>query len=179
MILNNLCEFSTTSKKGMKTHLKRNHSVANRDQVPVSCELCVVEFESKRELKAHMKSHTYISQNDEDTEFKCTDCDFFGKCEWTMQIHFGKNHNSGNIECGLCDFQAKDLECLEMHLKTCEIYECANCIKVFKHLSDIRKHMTDKENVDSCGLSNIFHVKIDRNNSSEASYKEYTQKELF
>ena len=39
--------------------------------------------------------------------------------------------------------------------------------------------MTDKENLDSCGLSNIFLVMIDRKNSSEASYKEYTQKEQF
>ena len=175
----NLCEFSTTSKKGMKTHIKRKHSVANKDQVPVSCQLCDVVLESKREMKAHKKCHTYISQNEEETEFKCAECDFIGQCEWTMQIHFSKNHNKGNIECGLCDFEAKDLECLEMHLTTCEIYECANCVKSFKTLSEIRKHMIDEENLDECGLGNIFHVKIDRKNSNEASYKEYTQNELY
>ena len=174
------CEFTTTSKKGLKTHIKRKHSVANSDLYPVSCELCEEELESKSKMKIHMKSHTYKSQNSENSKFKCVECDFIGQSEWTMQIHYGKNHNNGNIECGLCDYKVKDLECLEMHLTTCELYECANCEKGFRHISEIKKHILEEEDNSSiCGSANIFHVKIDRKNPIETSWKEYKQKELF
>ena len=176
------CEFTTTSKKGMKTHIKRKHSVAKSDPsdlYPVSCELCEEELKSKSKMKIHMKSHTYKSQNSENSKFKCVECDFIGQSEWTMQIHYGKDHNNGNIECGLCDYKVKDLECLEIHLTTCEIYECANCEKGFRRISEIKKHILEEDNSSICGLANIFHVKIDRKNPIETSWKEYKQKELF
>ena len=84
------CEFTTTSKKGLKTHIKRKHSVAKSDPsdlYPVSCELCEEELKSKSKMKIHMKSHTYKSQNSENSKFKCVECDFIGQSEWTMQIH--------------------------------------------------------------------------------------------
>ena len=41
-----------------------------------------------------------------------------------MEVHVGKC-NTDNFECGLCDSKFKDLDTLELHLRTCEIYECA------------------------------------------------------
>ena len=64
-----------------------------------------------------------------------------------------------------------------MHLKTCEIYECANCEHVAKTISSIKKHM--HINKKECHDSAIHHVKLDRNNCEEADYKEYEQEELF
>jgi hypothetical protein len=65
-----------------------------------------------------MKTHSYKS-----ALFKCEECEFFGTNHLTMEVHLGKEH-SANFECGLCEVEAKDLENLEMHLFTCEIYEC-------------------------------------------------------
>ena len=77
-----------------------------------------------------------------------------------------------NIECGLCDYPAKDLENLNLHLTTCEIYECMQCEFVAKQITGIRKHM-------KASLSTIHHVKIDRNNDKEAAFTEYEQSALF
>ena len=92
-----------------------------------------------------------------------------------MQIHNGKVH-SQNFECGLCDFPAKDLETLNLHLITCEIYECNKCEHVVKKISSIKKHMHISKD---CNSSTIHHVKIDRNDNEEADNKEYEQNELF
>ena len=85
-------------------------------------------------------------------------CDSTGINAWTMQIHYGKSH-SINFECGLCDFKAKNLENLQIHVKTCEIYECENCEFVSKQLSGIKKQM--REDNKECGSSSIFHIKTD------------------
>ena len=98
------CDFTTTSKKGLKTHTKRKHSVANLEQFPISCELCKEELGNKKDMRNHMLTHTYsITQNN---QLKCEECTFIGDNEWTMYIHFGKQH-SKPIECGLSQFKAK------------------------------------------------------------------------
>ena len=123
-------------------------------------------------MKRHKKSHSYTF---EDNNCKCKECDYVGKNAWTLQIHNGKAH-SQSIDCGLCDFPAKDLETLNLHLKTCEIYECDNCEHVAKNISSIKKHIhTSKE----CNTSTVHHVKIDRNDDEEANEKEYEQADLF
>ena len=40
-----------------------------------------------------------------------------------MEVHLGKHHSEKN-ECGLCDFEAGNLENLETHLNTCEFFQC-------------------------------------------------------
>ena len=107
--------------------------------------------------------------------YECTECDFKGNNGWTLQIHNGKAHGS-TLECGLCEFQAKDLETQNLHLKTCEIYECDQCEHVAKKLSSIKNHLSNNSD---CLSSNVHHVKLDRNDDEEADCKEYEQKDLF
>ena len=118
-----------------------------------------------------MRGHTYTEEND---MWKCNDCDFKGKNVWTLQIHNGMHH-SKPVECGLCDFQAKDFDNLNLHIKTCEIYECNECEHVSNNISSIKKHM--KSNND-CSIGTIHHVKISRYSDNEADQKEYEQHEL-
>ena len=87
-----------------------------------------------------MRTHTYKSEN---SKFNCVECTFIGENEWTMQIHNGKHHMD-QIECGLCEFQAKDISNLDMHLSTCKTYECVECEHVSKQLSDMKKHLSEK-----------------------------------
>ena len=37
-----------------------------------------------------------------------------------MEVHVGKSHSEIK-ECGLCEYEAKDSENLNLHLATCEI----------------------------------------------------------
>ena len=41
-----LCDFSTTSKKGLKTHIRRKHTERIQEIVPSSCEICKEELEN-------------------------------------------------------------------------------------------------------------------------------------
>ena len=163
------CEFTTTSTKGLKTHIKRKHTI----NFPIKCDVCDKELKTKQQMKHHMVSHTYLYE--EDYKLKCQECDFVGKNAWSMQIHQGKCHIK-NIECGLCEYRAKDNEQLDIHIKTCEIYECNHCEYGTKTLSEMRKHKTESS---ECLTSSVFHVKVDRKFENEADSKEYQHEELF
>ena len=82
-----------------------------------------------------------------------------------------------NFVCGLCAFEAKTLENLDLHIKTCEIYECAECEYISKQLSGIKEHISESST--KCSLSSIFHLKMDRENEAVANCKEYKQSELY
>ena len=80
------------------------------------CENCGKEFRSSSDLKEHMISHSY-----QKLQFKCHECDFWGPNTHTMKMHIKRIH-SETIECGMCDFRAKDVEILDTHTFTCEMY---------------------------------------------------------
>ena len=86
-------------------------------------------------MKNHMISHTYTYEN---SEFKCDVCAF----DWTMQIHHGKMHNK-KTECGLCEYDATENKNVDIHLKTCEIYECKECGHVTKENSKLRSTLEE------------------------------------
>ena len=71
-----------------------------------------------------------------------------------MQIRNGKHHRN-QIECGLCEFQDKHLNSIDMHLTTSETYECVECEHVSKQLSEMKKHLSEKHS--KFNVSNIFH----------------------
>ena len=56
----------------------------------------------------------------------CENCDFISKSIYTLEVHVGKCY-SDNSECGFCDTKFEDLDSLELHLRTCEMYECSKC----------------------------------------------------
>ena len=66
---------------------------------------------------------------------------FISTC--TSPIRLGKHH-SDKFECGLCDLEIEGLENLEIHLNTCEVFQCDwdkdKCKERFKTLIDIKKH---------------------------------------
>ena len=54
-------------------------------------------------------------------EFRGEDCEYIGSTKVSMDVHSGKFH-SKKFECGLCDHEARNLENLETHLFTCEMF---------------------------------------------------------
>ena len=93
----------------------------------------------------------------------------------TMEVHVGKMH-SENFECGLCDNKFKDIEALNMHMATCEIYECNGCYFRVKTLADIKKHFQNKHEDDED--VKITHGKVNRKCGEEIDDTEYFIHEL-
>ena len=93
----------------------------------------------------------------------------------TIEVHAGKAHSS-NFECGLCDFKAKDLENLETHISTCEIYECNNCYFRVTQICEIKIHMLEKHESENVL---ILHGKQDRSNEEKIDCKEHLRFDLF
>ena len=82
--------------------------------------------------------------------------DFWGPNKHTMKMHIQRNH-SEIITCGMCNFEAKDIEILDTHTFTCEMYKCNDmeCGKTFLILNDLKSHMNSEHH----GLSAISHFK--------------------
>ena len=90
------------------------------------------------DIESHMISHSYKSSNN--LNYKCDECDFWGPNSLTMEIHVKKLH-SEKIKCGLCASEFLDLGSIDIHLQTCETYNCIECRKVFKQLEDVKEHV--------------------------------------
>ena len=92
-----------------------------------------------------------------------------------MEVHVGKYH-SEKFECGLCEYEAENLENLETHLFTCEIFECNKCGLRGKSMKDIIKHgETEHPEYKSRWID---HIKMDRKNYTEVSTKGYWSDEI-
>ena len=90
-----------------------------------------------------------------------------------MEVHVGKCY-SNNLECGLCDAEFKDLESLELHLRTCEMYECSECYLKLRDISEMKKHAVIDHESDII----IQHLKIDLDNLCEVIPKSYQLSQL-
>ena len=92
--------FTTISKKGLKTHQKRKHSILIQETLTITCERCESKFENVKDLLSHMKIHTQA-------KYLCDECDFVALNYRTVGIHEGKEHDK--FTCGLCDYKTKDI----------------------------------------------------------------------
>lgn len=123
-------------------------------------------------MKTHMKSHSY-----KQITYQCEECDYCGINEMTMEVHIGKNHNE-NFECGLCEYVANNLEALDTHLFTCEIYECYYEEERFKSLRDLKTHFETEHPTKNTNYK-FIHAKQDRENVEEIVCKDHFSQDLF
>ena len=165
------CDFSTSSQQGLTIHKRKKHTKVVTSDFPRKCDLCDMEFRNKRDMKLHINTHSY-----KEVQFKCEECDFSGTNEVSMEVHISKIH-SEVIECGMCEYEAKDLESLEVHLVTCQTYECKKCGDRFQSISEIKQHMYEKHKGQE--FLKIIHAKLDISNSEEIDCKTYYSKDLF
>ena len=165
------CDFETPSERGLNVHIKRIHTNMKSVKYPVEYDFCELSVKSESEMRFHLKNvHTATDSN-----FKCLDCDFCAYNEISIQVHQGKCHEDG-FECGLCDFKAESLESLDLHLITCESYECNECNIRVHQISDIREHIKEKHESE---YINITHGKIDRKDKDYVKETRYRKDELF
>ena len=169
-----LCEYESNSERGIHIHKKKKHGKIPRypKSEKFDCDLCDKTFETEIERNIHRKTHSFKSRfvNTKWEEQVCENCGFECKSIYTMEIHIGKC-NSNNYECGLCDEKFDDLTTLELHLRSCEIYECSECYKKDKDLNDMKKHFVNDHAECKEGSDIIQHLKIDSENLSEVIIK--------
>ena len=162
------CEFTTTSEQGLKVHKKKKHT--NQSFLKI-CSLCDKTFKTYQKFRDHKFEHT--SWNRSKNTYSCKECDFIGNNMSSHEVHMGKAH-SDIIDCGLCDLEFEKVEDLEIHITTCEIYQCRYCSKKEKTVSNIKKHT---QSFHSDGAI-IDHLKISRRNKEQVSEKMYWDIEL-
>ena len=84
-----MCEFTSGSSSGLKTHIARKHTSYLETVLPIKCDLCSESFKNEKDFKDHMITHTYSKS--EFLKFKCYECDFWGPNVHTMpfkRLHF-------------------------------------------------------------------------------------------
>ena len=86
-------------------------------------------------------------------------CDFFCETQSEMELHIGRKH-SDQLECGICNYEADNLENLTIHLATCEIYKCEDCELKVKTLNEVKNHV-EKEHLTRIDFNFIYimHIK--------------------
>ena len=167
------CDFQTSSKQGLKTHMKRKHTTFDSENFPIKCEFCEKEQKNNEEMKEHMITHSYKDRS-ANSIFKCEECNFWGPNDLTMKVHYKKSH-AENLTCGLCNFEVNEAEDLEMHLFTCEIFKCNRCDKIFKSLPEVKVHINDEYKK----TTNIIHCKMNRNIPENVESVYHNSRELF
>ena len=65
------CEFETTSKHGLKTHMTRKHTKFDKESFRKQCDLCSKTFEIIEDLEKHVITHSYKSKDH--LQFKCNE----------------------------------------------------------------------------------------------------------
>ena len=141
------------------------HTNYEKKKYPRSCDVCEQMCTSFKEMKKHMKIHSYKSTR---YDCRCEECDYVCGSSYTMEMHVGKNHRE-DLECGICECKFDNLEVLEMHQVTCEVYQCGNseCKERVKTISEIKKHLVEVHG----HPMQVVHLKIDREDSQQVNAK--------
>ena len=140
------CDFTTTSRQGLKIHRSKSHSKINFEQFPAACDICELVLENVTNFKKHKKSeHTYHT-----VRYQCDECDFMANEVQTLHVHFGMTHSSKN-QCGLCDKEFNTANDLNDHHSLCEIFVCSNshCKDTFENLTDLKEKIKEKHRKNS------------------------------
>lgn len=161
----NECNFETKSERGLNIHKKRKH------HQKTICDICDEHFDSAREVKIHRYTHSYTTKGK--IGQTCKNCNFTCDTMETIEVHLGKC-NVEEFECGLCEIKFEIVEDLDMHLKTCEVYECYECCIRNKNLEEMKRHVQE----DHEGANALNHLKMDRDDISKVTLKYYLLSEL-
>ena len=90
-----------------------------------------------------------------------------------MEVHVTKCRNE-NFDCGLCEQIFVEEKDLDTHLTTCETYECSNCWKRIRNLSDMKKHIEGHHD----DYTTLNHFRIDREREFDVKINSYSLKEV-
>ena len=88
----------------------------------------------------------------------CHNCEFLAHDDLSLEVHYERIH-SGYYDCALCAYRAENEENLNIHLFTCETFNCEDCEPkvVVKIFPEMKAHLTSEHKVQT----NIIHLKHD------------------
>ena len=168
-----MCDFTTTSKQGLKIHNSKVHSKIDFASFPAACDVCEKVLTDENELKEH-KKREHISHT---VKYQCNECPSMANEPQTLQVHFGRVH-SATKNCGLCDKDFDNSKELEKHLTECEIFVCDNsgCKKTFLTQSEIREHILEEHKKNGPEHYSWFYWEYNSKDKSEFEVsKKYTR----
>ena len=139
------------------------------EKTVINCPFCEFTTNSEQGMKVHKKrKHTVQSFLK-----TCSLCDKTFKSYHKFRDHKFEhtswNRSKNTYSCGLCDVEFENIEDLEVHLTTCEIYQCRYCTKKEKTVSEIKKHAKSFHTEGAI----IDHLKISRVNKEQVCEKMY------
>ena len=73
-------------------------------------------------------------------------------------------------------YRAESLEKLDMHLVSCEVYECDTCEKRTTFLKDMKLHI---ESEHGGGPKKLYHIKMNRDDPLLVDFKDYNSDEVW
>ena len=133
------------------------------------CRNCDFETNSEKGLKQHTsKKHT--KSEDKGKTLFCEHCKHAFKNSETLAVHIGKNHTD-NFKCGLCERFFETKENLEVHLNTCEVYQCTKCKKKELTMSDSKEHIIKDH--DSENYIMVDNFKLSRENWEDVTWRNF------
>ena len=164
----NKCDYTTTTRQGLKIHNSKVHSKIDFVTFPAVCDVCEMVLETETKLKDHKKKeHTYHI-----VKFQCNECEFMASDPHTLQVHFGLNHSLPK-QCGLCDNNFKTFQEVTDHLSQCEIFVCSNshCKDTFGSLTEMKEHISEDHKKGSPAHYSFSYYKCHSRDNSEKQIK--------
>ena len=133
------------------------------------CRNCDFETNSEKGLKQHTsKKHT--KSEDKGKKLFCEHCKHVFNNSETLAVHIGKNHTD-NLKCGLCERFFETKENLEIHLNTCEVFQCTKCKKKEPIMANIKEHIVkDHDSEDYIMVDNF---KLSRENWEDVTWRNF------
>lgn len=143
----NFCNYESTNKSTLHSHISRKHSVKRMGRSKTSyryatepeeysCDVCEFKCQNRRRLKEHLeRKHA--------SEYKY-DCEYCGKkfkVKGDMRLHVRFKHKEGPIVCDVCGKTCSNSNSLYVHQKWAHFkpkYECEIC----------KRRMVTQENLD-------------------------------
>ena len=94
-----------------------------------------------------------------------------------MEVHIGRLHSEKPFR-GLCNFEANTIENLNLHLSTCEIYNCEACCFRTINLHEIKDHLNTVHIAIGTQWDEIIHAKVNRKDSDMIDKVNHMKTEL-
>ena len=88
MIKCDKCDYTTSSRQGLKIHTTKTHSKVDFDAFPAACDICEKVLDNEANLKQHKKMEHMFHY----VKFQCNECEFMANDPHTFHVHFGIHH---------------------------------------------------------------------------------------
>ena len=167
----------------MEANLMDKNNIINdlAEKLKVGQENEIHAFEKKDE-EAHAEKFDKMEKRIYMLEKRRLGSDFCDFCDMEFKAGCAKDRkekethirDEHTFQCNVCELRNKNKEELNIHLLTCEIYVCSLCSYKHKRLSELKSHIKTKHTQNAI----IKHMKMDRENFTKLSCKNYFSEEI-